>query len=163
MRFMCLTLMLSVLSLYKPSVAQTKPPTILLQALHCANNDHYDLLETKLEKEGTVKASFTPYSQTDPHMEGLVLVIYDSDSKGEVLDFIREFAHGKLQLYVVNNATFSINPNKVVSVNDALGGVWIQGHLKMRVKRAMQTSYSIPKRSLATTFQNVGCQYYWAP
>jgi len=163
MRFMCLTLILMVLSLGKPPVAQTKPPKILLQVLHCANTENFDLLETKLEKEGTVKTSFTRYAQTDPHVEGLVLVIYDSGSKGAALDYVREFDHGTVQLYLVNNASFTVNRNNVLSVDDALGGVWTQGHLKQRVKRAMRTTYSIPKSSLAATFQNVGCHVPWNP
>jgi len=161
MRFTWLTLMLSVLSLVKPAVAQTKPPKILLQTLHCAKTNHFDLLEANLQRGGIVKASFTRYVQTEPNAEGFVLVIYESDSKGEVLDYVREFDHGKVRLYLVNNASFSVSKNNALSVDDALGGVWTQGHLKMRVKRAMRTTYSIPARSITATFQNVGCHAYW--
>lgn len=164
MKFAYLILVLGFLSLSKPGVAQTKPPKVLLQTLHCARANHFDLLEANLRKGGIVKASFTRYEQTEPNVEGFVLVIYESDSKGEVLDYVREFDHGKVQLYLVNNASFSISKNNALSVDDALGGVWTQGHLKMRVKRAMETWYSIPVKNLsATFFQNVGCHAYWEP
>jgi len=163
MRVAGLALVLSALSLTKPAVIQSNPPKVLMQALHCAKTEHLDLLEGSLEKDGMVKASFTHYIQTEPTVDGLVVVIYGSPSNGEVLDYVREFDHGKVQLYLVNNATFSFNQNKDLSVVDALGGVWTQGHLKQRVKKAMRTTYSIPKSSLDTTSHNVGCHAPWNP
>ena len=162
MRFACLTLVLSVLSLAKPAVPQTKAPGVLLQALHCARTSDFDLLDARFEKDHTVQASFTHYVETGPDVDGFVVVIYESDLKGEVLDYVREVEHGKVQLYIVNNASFSLSKNNVLSVDDALGGIWTQGHLKMRVKRAMQTKYSIPSNKLAAPFQNVSCHYYWS-
>ena len=163
MRFVCLTLVLSVLPLATPAVAQSKPPIALLQALHCAKTDHVDPLEANLKKDDIVKVSFTHYVETEPDVEGFVLVIYDSPSKGAVLDYVREFDHGTVQLYLVNNAGFSVSPTNVLHVDDALGGVGTQGQLKQRVRRAMRTKYSIPKSSLAAPLQNVGCHAPWNP
>jgi hypothetical protein len=163
MRIACLALVLSASSLARPPVSQPKPPITLLQVLHCAATGHVDLLEANMEKGDIVKVSFTHYVETEPNVEGFVLVVYESSSNGEVLDYVREFDHGEVQFYLVNNATFSLNQNNVLSVNDALGGVWIQGHLKQRVKKAMRTTYSIPKRRLADTFNNVGCHAPWDP
>ena len=163
MRIACLALGLSILSLAKPAVSQSRPPKALLQALHCAATDHVNLLEANMEKGDIVKVSFTHYVETEPNVEGFVLVIYESSSKGTVLDYVREFDHGTAQFYLVNNASFTVNQDNVLSVDDALGGVWIQGHLKQRVKRAMRTTYSIPKRHLIATFNNVGCHAPWNP
>jgi hypothetical protein len=149
----------TVLCLAKHAAAQTKPPRVLLQILHCVKTDK--TADTSLKKDNTLTVSFTHYAGTEPNAEGFVLVIYESPSKGEVLDYVREFDHGKVRFYLVNNASFSVNQKNVLSVNDALGGVWTQGHLKMRVKRAMQTMYSIPNK-LSAPFQNVSCHYYWS-
>jgi hypothetical protein len=162
MRIACLGLVLTALSLAKPAVSQSKPPKALLQALHCAATDNFDLLDAKMEKDGLVKVSFTHYVETDPNIDGFVLVIYKSPSNGDVLDYVREFDHGKIQFYLVNNASFTVNQNNVLSVDDALGGVWTQGHLKQRVKKAIRTTYSIPKRRLGA-FDNVGCHAPWDP
>ncbi|HET8890615.1 MAG TPA: hypothetical protein VFQ41_17055 [Candidatus Angelobacter sp.] len=163
MTFACLTLVLSALALATPAVAQSKPPAALLQALHCAKTEHFDLLETSLGKNDIVKASFAHYVETGPDVEGFVLVIYESPSEGAVLDYVREVEHGKVQLYLVNNASFSVSPTNVLHVDDALGGVWTQGHLKQRVKRAMRATYSIPSSKLAAPFQNVVCHAPWNP
>ena len=162
MRLARLALVVSALSLAEPAVAQTKPPMSLLQALHCAATA-LDLVEANPEKGDVLKVSFMHYTETHPKVEGFVLVIYESPSKGEVLDYVREFDHGAVQLYLANNASFSVSPTNVLHVDDALGGVWTQGHLKQRVKRAMRTTYSIPKSSLAATFQNVVCHVPWNP
>ena len=161
MRFARLALVLSALSLAKPAVTQSKPPRVLLQILHCAKTQ--ESVETSLENGNALKVSFAHYVESEPNAEGFVLVLYESPSKGEVLDFIREFDHGKVWFYLVNNASFSLNQNNVLSVDDALGGVWTQGHLKQRVKKAMRSTYSIPVENLIGPFQNVGCHAYWDP
>ena len=148
---------LSALCSAGPALAQPKPPKLLLQLVHCA-----DLSNATVNKNGMVKVRFTHYVQSEPDLEGFVLIAYDSPSKGEVLDYVREFDHGKVRLYLVNNASFSVSPEGVLSVVDALGGVWTQGHLKQRAKRAMRnTKYFIPAESVAGPFQDVSCHAPW--
>jgi hypothetical protein len=157
-------LALSVLLLTRPAISQPKPPATLLQVLHCAKNDKFGLLDAGLKKDDMLKVSFTHYVESEPDAEGFFLVIYESTSKGEVLDYVREFDQGKSQFYLVNNATFSVSSKNVLSVDDALGGVWTQGHLKQRTRRALRsTTYSIPVKSLVAPFLNVGCHSYSDP
>jgi hypothetical protein len=163
MRFVWCLFALGSSCLAQPAVAPAKPPRVLLQILHCREADKFGVLDSDLKKGQVLKASFTRYVQSEPAIEGFVLVIYESNTKGDVFDFIRKFEHGKVWFYLVNNASFSLNQNNVLSVDDALGGVWIQGHLKQRVKKAMRNTYSIPVESLVGPFQNVGCHAYWDP
>lgn len=164
MRFAWCLFLLSTLCLARPAVAPAKPPKTLLQIMRCSTLDKSGMQDSDQKKGEVLKASFAYYAETDPNVEGFVLVMYESNTKGEVLDFIREFDHGKVWFYIVNNASFSIAPNGTLSVDDALGGVWTQGHLKQRVIRAMRNrTYSVPVESLAGPFRNVRCHAYWDP
>ncbi len=164
MRFVWCLFALGSSCLAQPAAAPAKPPRVLLQILHCRETDKFGVLYSDLKKGEVLKASFAYYAETDPDVEGFVLVMYGSNTKGDVFDFIRKFEHGKVWFYLVNNASFSIAPNGTLSVDDALGGVWTQGHLKQRVIRAMRNrTYSVPVESLAGPFRNVGCHAYWDP
>jgi hypothetical protein len=157
-------LMLSVFCFARPAGAPIKPPRTLIQLMHCLETDKAGVLRADLKKGEILTASFAYYAETDPYKEGFVLVTYESNTKGEVFDYVRGFEHGNLWFYLVNNAGFSIGPDHGLVVSDALGGVWTQGHLKQRAKRAMRNPrYSIPVESMASPFRNVGCHAYWDP
>ena len=158
-------LALAVLCFSQASVPKTNPPKLLLQILHCAKTDKFDLLDASLKKDGVVKASWHHSHDSDPGVgEEFFVVLPDSEKGGDILVYIQKYEKGEAHFYLVNNAALSIKRGKV-EVIDPLGGIWTANHIKQNVRAALREGqYSISERSLmGQQFANVGCHSYSDP
>src|SRR5262249_18363278 len=98
----------NVLCFAQSAAPNPRPPKLLLQILHCAETDKFGLLDASLT-DAAIKVSWhhSPASGSGVGEE-FFIVLPNSEKGGEILVYVREYKSGKVHLYLVNSATFSI-------------------------------------------------------
>jgi hypothetical protein len=160
MKLLCILVALSTLYIPKAVNAQTQPPKVLLQILHCAKTDELDLLSPLLKKDHSLQAAWAHRVRYDPYVDEFFIVLYKSPTKGDILVYSRTLAKGRAEFYLGNNTQFVIDSGDI-ELTDPLGGLWTRDNIVRNVKRAMRgPTYSIQTSTMIGRVSNVACHSY---
>jgi hypothetical protein len=161
MRILLVLCALSSLCVAQPAVASKNPPKVLLQILHCAAVDKFGLLSVGAKTDAILHVAWAHQIRTDPYVDEFFIVVHKSPTKGDILVYSREYAKGKAEFYLGNNASFATDAGNFEFVNDPLYGIWTRDNIARNVKKALRSqTYSIPVRTVMGSFPNVACHSY---
>jgi hypothetical protein len=151
---------LGALCFTKSAVAQTQPPKVLLQILHCAETDKFGLLPRTTKKDDKLAIAWSHKVRYEPYVDEFFIVRYTSATQGAILVYSRQYAKGEAHFSLINNAGFVVESGNLQLI-DPLYGLWTRANIARNVKRAMRgRRYSIPMGTLVGPFRNVGCHSY---
>jgi hypothetical protein len=160
MRTLLVLCALSSLCAAQGAVAPKDPPKVLLQVMHCAAVDKFGLLPTGGKTDAKLRVAWAHRVRTDPYVDEFFIVLEKSPTEGDILVYSREYAKGKVEFYLGNNATFVIHAGNLELI-DPLWGMWTRANITRNVKKALRSqTYSIPVRTVRGSFPNVACHSY---
>jgi hypothetical protein len=160
MRTLLVLCALSSLCVAQPSVAPKDPPKVLLEILHCAAVDKFGLLSAGAKTDAILQVAWAHQVRTDPYVDEFFMVLHKSPTEGDILVYSREYAKGKVEFYLGNNATFAIHAGNFELI-DPLWGMWTRDNIMRNVKKALRSrTYCIPVRTIMASFPSVACHSY---
>jgi hypothetical protein len=161
MRTLLVLSALSSMCFAQPAVTPKDPPKVLVQILHCAAVDKFGLLSAGAKTNDTLHVAWAHQIRTDPYVDEFFIVLHKSPTEGDILVYSREYAKGKVEFYLANNASFATDAGNFEFVNDPLYGTWTRDNIARNVKKALLgRTYGIPVRTIMASFPGVTCHSY---
>ena len=134
-----------------------------VRAMHCIKSGDRDwLIPPPSGNSGTLRFGFTRDRKSYPDQSHVIVVVYESRSKGQVFDLLEKPTKGQVRLIVVNNGRFSVTGSKV-QVDEILGGVWTNQFLTKAIRAILaDRSFSVQVSRLKQSFPDTVCSSYAA-
>jgi hypothetical protein len=137
-----------------------KTPKVLLEILHCAQTDRLQFLESAVKKDGILRVAWAHKIRYQPYVDEGFIVLFKSETEGDILVYSRESSKGKTEFYLDNNMGFVVGPRGLELI-DPLWGLWTRANIARNVKRALGgPAYAIPVQRIMDPFPSVGCHSY---
>ena len=119
------------------AVPQTQSRPGLLEALHCIRAVDSNWLDSPLAERKVLVAGYIRDSESYPGYTHLMVVIYETQSRGAYFDMVLEVQGTKHLMTLANAGAFKLRSGKL-DFSPPDGGLWTQDYIERGIRKAMR-------------------------
>jgi hypothetical protein len=141
--------------------AQSVPPVDLMQAMYCITTNNGGWLQTPLSGQKQWLASAAHDRMGYPHEDRMIVVVYETASKGQAFDLSIIIVAGRRRFNIQNNGIFDMDKGRASFVDPSPDGNLKKGRLDAWLREALhQERYMLRATMLRPAARLATCASY---
>jgi hypothetical protein len=129
--------------------------------MHCIKAGDRDWLNGSLSNATGFRVGLIHDRESYPSKDHIIVVVFETDSKGQVFDLTAECKNKQCVYTIVNNGSFMLNKSHLEFLDPPLGGVWTQEYLEANIRKITNARRTwVNLSTISAPLPEVSCTSY---